>query len=318
MRLDLTSLRLFLAVVEERSMAHAAAREHITPPAISKRIAELEADLGVVLFERQRTGIRTTPAGEALAAEVRSVFHALERMQGKLSEYANGQRGQVRILSSPSGLVGPLPEHLKSFMQAQPLVNLRLDERHSEEVVQGVGDGDADIGVFAHHIIPRNHSVVEALTVVPYQTLRLVLMTPRDHPLSTRREVGFAEAAEYQFVGLSEASAVGILMLRIASEQGLKLQSKIQVTGFEPLRRMIQAGLGIGILPEFCAYPYAEAMQLACVPLTDSWAQYQIDICTRAPETLAFAARLTLEHLLRAASTPEESSPSDVTNLMVR
>ncbi len=299
-------------------MAHAAAREHITPPAISKRIAELEADLGVVLFERQRTGIRTTAAGEALAAEVRGVFHALEQMQGKLSEYANGQRGQVKILSSPSGLVGSLPEHLKSFMQAHPLVNLRLDERHSEEVVQGVGSGDADIGVFAHHIIPRNHTVVEALAVVPYQTLRLVLMTPKDHPLSIRREVAFADAAEHQFVGLSEASAVGVLLLRIAAEQGIKLQTKIQVTGFEPLRRMIQAGLGIGILPEFCAYPYAEAMQLTCIPLTDNWAQYQIDICTRAPEALAFAARLTLEHLLRSVRAPEEPTPSNVTNLMVR
>ena len=294
-------------------MAHAAAREHITPPAISKRIAELEAELDVVLFERQRTGIRTTAAGEALAAEVRGVFHALERMQGRLSEYANGQRGQVKILSSPSGLVGSLPEHLKSFMQAHPLVSLRLDERHSEEVVHGVGEGDADIGVFAHHIIPLNDTVVGALTVVPYQTLRLVLMTPKDHPLGTRREVAFAEAAEYQFVGLSEASAVGVLMLRIASEQRLKLKSKIQVTGFEPLRRMIQAGLGIGILPEFCAYPYAEAMRLACVPLTDSWAQYQIDICTRAPETLAFAARLTLEHLMRSATAHQPSS-FDMTN----
>jgi len=63
LRLDLTTLRLFLAVVEERSMAHAAEREHITPPAISKRITDLESDLGVVLFERQRTGIRTTAAG---------------------------------------------------------------------------------------------------------------------------------------------------------------------------------------------------------------------------------------------------------------
>ena len=80
MRLDLTSLRVFLAVVEARSMAHAAEREHITPPAVSKRITELESDLGVILFERQRTGIRTTAAGDALATEVRAVFHALERM----------------------------------------------------------------------------------------------------------------------------------------------------------------------------------------------------------------------------------------------
>ena len=287
-------------------MARAAEREHITPPAVSKRIAELESELGVVLFERQRTGIRTTAAGDALAAEVRDVFHALERMQGKLSEYANGQRGQVGILSAPSGLVGPLPEHLKAFMQAHPLVSLRLDERHSEEVVRGVAEGEADIGIFAHHIIPQVHAVAEGLTVIPYQTLRLMLLTPKDHPLSERREVAFVEAAEYAFVGLSEASAVGVLIHKITAERGLTLKSRIQVTGFEPLRRMVQAGLGVGILPEHCAYPYSEAMGLSCVPLVDSWARYQDDICTRAPETLAFSARLTLEHLLRAASPLRE------------
>ena len=315
MRLDLTTLRLFLAVVEERSMARAAEREHITPPAVSKRIGELESDLGVMLFERQRTGIRTTPAGDTLAAEVRQVFHALERMQGKLSEYANGRRGQVSILSSPSGLVGPLPEHLKAFMLAHPLVSLRLDERHSDEVVRGVAEGQADIGIFAHHIIPQVHAVAEGLTVVPYQTLRLMLLTPKDHPLSGRREVAFVEAAEYPFVGLTEASAVGVLIHRITAEQGLMLKSRIQVTGFEPLRRMVQAGLGVGILPEYCAYPYSEAMGLSCVPLADNWAQYQDDICTRSPETLAFSARLTLEYLMRAASPP--SGLSDIASIIV-
>ena len=296
LRFDLTTLRLFLAVFEERSMSRAAEREHIAAPAISKRIGELESALGVMLFERLSTGIRPTAAGEALASEARSVFHSLDRMQGRLSEYASGQRGEVRILSNPSGLVGSLPEDLKSFMLAHPQVGVRLDEQHSDEVVRGVADGDADIGIFAHHI------GAEELTIVPYQSVRLMLVTPKNHPLSNKRNVSFAEAAEHDFVRLAEESAVGALILGIASAQGVTLKGKLQVTGFDALRRMVQVGLGIGVIPEFGARPYRSAMDLHCVSLTDSWAQYRLNICTRAPETLSMSARLMLRHLQRGAS----------------
>ena len=216
-------------------------------------------------------------------------------MQFKLSEYASGQSGLVRVFSNPSGLVGSLPEELRSFMLTHPKVNVRLDERHSSEVVQGVAEGDADIGIFAHHIDATG------LTVVPYQTVQLVLVTPKGHPLANQRKVGFVEAVDHVFVGLSEASAVGALVLKIASAQGLKLKSTLEVTGFEALRRMVQAGLGIGVIPEFCARPYTKAMHLSCVHLADSWANYQLDLCTRSPETLSMSVRHLLKHLTRPA-----------------
>jgi DNA-binding transcriptional LysR family regulator len=303
LRFDLTTLKLFLAVVEERSMAKAAEREHITPPAISKRIGELEAALGVALFERLSTGLRPTPAGEALAAEARSVFHGLDRMQGRLSEYASGQRGLVTIFSNPSGLVASLPADLKAFMDAHPLVNVRLDEHHSDEVVRGVAEGDADIGIFAHHI------GAEDLNIIAYRTVQLMLVTPKNHPLARKREVSFAEAIGHEFVALSEESAVGALLLNIASAQGLKLKARLQVTGFEALTRMVHAGFGVGVIPQLGGDPYNRGMQLSFVPLTDSWAQYRLNICTRAPETLSRSVRLMLEQLLRGAETAIPQKP---------
>lgn len=298
MRFDLTTLKLFVAVFEERSMAKAAEREHITPPAISKRIAELEASLGVTLFERLSTGIRPTPAGEALAIEARGIFHSLERMQGRLSEYASGRRGAVRIYSNPSGLVASLAEDLKTFVDTHPEVSVRVDEHHSDEVVRGVAAGDADIGIYAHHI------GAEDLTIVPYRSVRLVLLVRRDHPLAERSDVAFAEAAAHELVGLTEDSAVGTLVSSIASAQGLKLRSRVQVTGFEALRRMVRAGLGVGVVPESrTAAPQADG-ELVSVPLTDSWAQYGLNLCTRGPETLSMAARLMVEHLLRGQTPP--------------
>ena len=292
MRFDLTTLKLFVAVFEERSMARAAEREHITAPAISKRISELETSLGVTLFERLNTGSRPTPAGEALANEARGIFHSLERMQGRLSEYASGRRGSVRIYSNPSGLVASLADDLRTFLETRTDVSVRVDEHHSDDVVRGVAAGDADIGIYAHHI------GAEDLTIVPYRSVQLVLVMREDHPLAGKTALAFAEAVEYDFVGLAENSAVGALVSSIASAQGLTVRHRVEVTGFEALRRMVQAGLGIGVVPESSG----KAMRtgdLVSVPLTDDWAHYRLNLCTRGPETLSMTARLMVEHLLR-------------------
>jgi DNA-binding transcriptional LysR family regulator len=225
-------------------------------------------------------------------------------MCSRISEYAAGDRGKVKILCSPAGLVGALPEHLKSFRLQHPLVDMQLHEQRSPDVVRSVAEREADLGIFAYEAGAEALAVSHGLHVIPYQMVRLVLVTPRNHPLSARRSASFAEATAFDFVGYSDESFIGVLVRRIAREQGLQYRSALTVAGFEALRRMVQADLGIGILPEPCAVPYAEAMHLGCVTLADKWAQYRIGICTREPETLPMSARLMLSHL----TTTESSS----------
>lgn len=299
MRIDLTTLQLYLAVVEEGSIARAARRAHLSGPAVSKRISELEHLLGVTLLARHSSGIRTTAAGDALAAEARSVLGTLDRLQAKLSDYAGGRRGSVTLCSGASGLVGRLPEDLKRFSADCPGVSIRVKEMHSRDVVRAVLEGEADIGIHAPHI------PAPGLELHPYQAVRLVLLTPDSHPLARRRRVRLAEAARYEFLGLSEDSALGELLHAIASRGEHALNARIRVAGHEPLRRLVQAGLGVGILPEFCALPYAAAMHLACIPLSDEWARYRLSICTRASDTLSMPTRLLLAQLTSANGRPD-------------
>lgn len=297
MRPDLTTLKLFLAVVEERSIAKAAEREHITGPAISKRITELETALSVQLFDRHPKGIRPTPAGEALAADVRSIFAILDRAENKLSDYAGGERGRIRIHANPSGISGALPGALREYLDAHPMVGIQLEEKHSVDVVRAVTEGEADIGIFAPHV------PAEGLTVQPWQPIRLVLITPQQHALARRKTISLAEAAAYDFVSLSDTSSIGNLVLRVAAEQGVALKHRLQVDGFDGLRRMVEAGLGLAVLPEHCALPYSKAMDFHCVRLSDSWARYRLNICTREPRTLGMAARQLLSHLKSVGQT---------------
>ncbi|HSN40869.1 MAG TPA: LysR family transcriptional regulator [Burkholderiales bacterium] len=296
MRFDLTTLKLFLAVLDEGSLAKAAGREHITAPAISKRITDLEDSLGAQLLERHSSGIRATPAGEALANEARSIFASLDRMRSRLSDYAAGRRGRVRIFSNHSAVVGSLPDHLAGFILANPMIDIQLDEHRSTDIVKGVGDGDADIGIHAPQV------PADGLDIHPYQEVRLVVIAPHGHPLFGKTGMAFAEAADFDFVALSELSTIGSLVLQMAAQENIALKTRLQVTGFEALRRMVQAGMGIGVLPEFSALPYTGAMNFTCIPLSDGWARYRLSICTRPPDTLSMPARLLLAHLRNATA----------------
>ncbi|MCW5576098.1 MAG: LysR family transcriptional regulator [Burkholderiales bacterium] len=296
MRLDLVTLRLFVAVINEGSIAKAAKREHITGPAISKRIAELEELLGVRLIERHTRGIKPTTAGLVLATEARTVLGRIAHIHAQLGEYATGTRGEVRLSSGASGLVGQLPEDLRQFILENPLVQLQIKEQHSPEVVKAITDGDADIGIFAPNI------PAPQLDVYPYQSIQLVLLASTDHPLAQRRSVSFSEAVASSLIGLAEDSALGQRLATVSAENGINISPQIRVTGHEPLRRLVEAGIGIGILPDVCATPYIEAMHLRAIPLRDSWSRYSLNICTRAHETLAAPVQRLLSHLILRAN----------------
>jgi DNA-binding transcriptional LysR family regulator len=296
MNFDLITLRLFTAVVDEASIAKAARKHHITSAAISKRIAELEDRLGVRLLDRRAGGIRPTPPGAALAATARKVLVDLDAVGVTLSEFLEGQRGGVRIFSGPSGIVGSLPDHLTSFAAEHPNITLQIKEQSSADAVQAVRDGLADIAIYAPHI------GTSGLDAYVYQRVQLVLLVGRNHALANRKAITFAEAARHEFIGLSSDSALGELLQRVMRETGVRIRKRFEVTGHEPVRRLVQAGVGVGILPITGVLPYAEAMGLHCIRLADKWAMYRLGICTQPYRVLSLPARKVLDHLVKNAA----------------
>src|SRR5215212_7135015 len=146
-RIDLTSLQLFVAVCELGSIGKAAEREFIAASAVSKRLSDLETTLDTALLYRHTRGVDLTPAGESLLHHARSVLSSLEKMQGELSEYADGIRGHVRIHASISAVVQFLPEDLGEFSKHHPQVKIDLEEHLSSEVIRAVQEGTADLGI---------------------------------------------------------------------------------------------------------------------------------------------------------------------------
>lgn len=292
-QIDQMTLRLFLAVCEEGSIARAAEREFIAPSAVSKRLADLEALADVALLSRSQRGVRPTAAGEAMLQHARQIMRGYERLQAELSEYAAGARGYVRVLANVSSMVEFLPEALAAFLQAHPLIRVDLDERVSADIVRGVEEGQADLGI-CRGFVPTG-----SLEVVPYRTDHLAAIVPAGHPLASRDAVSFVETLDYDQLGLASNASVNALMQRIAAEKGRELAYRTCVSTFDAAYRFIQAGLGIAVLPR-------EALErrgggpgtLTAVPLQEAWAERRFVICMRDRAALALPAARLLDHLL--------------------
>ena len=292
-RIDLTSLQLFVAVCELGSIGRAAEREFIAASAVSKRLSDLEAAVDTALLYRHSRGVTLTPAGESLLHHARTVLFGLERMQGELSEYAEGVRGHVRMHANISAIVQFLPEDLGHFARAHSQIKIDLQEHLSPEVLQAVQEGAADLGLCQAPAA----GVDAALQSRPYRSDELVLVVPQSHALSARSALDFEEALGEDIVGLHAGSSISLALQQAAARAGQPLRQRIQVTSLDAMCRMIDQGLGVGVLPHR-AYQLLHGLgRLAAVPLNNAWAQRELRLVARDFASLPPTATLLVEHL---------------------
>jgi DNA-binding transcriptional LysR family regulator len=290
-RLDLTTLQLFLAVYEEGTLTRAAEREAIAVSAASKRLLELEQAVGAVLFERRARGMDLTPAGETLLHHARRVLRDVENIGIELAEHASGVRGYVRMMANLSAIVEFLPEDLRAFLSMHDQIKIDLEERPSGGIVEGVADSLVDLGICSGDADTRG------LDATHYRHDRLAIVMPGDHPLARRGSVAFADTLDYDHIGLHSASSINMRTHLAARQAGRVLRLRIHVPGFDAVCRMVQAGMGVGVLPLQVFEAMGRQLGLAAVPLEDDWAARNLIIVVRDPDALSPVSRMLFDHL---------------------
>jgi len=279
--LDLTTLRLFVAVCDHRNIGRAGQQERIGASAISKRLAQLEERLGAPLLERHRRGVVPTAAGDMLLEHARTMLATADRVARDMAAYRQGVKERIRILASVSVITETLPDDVAAFLQMPDHVQIRVDieERTSAELVRALKEGLAPMGIC------WDAADTEGLQTRPYRSDALSVAVHRDHPLAKRESCDFAQTLAYEHVGLPENSAVHVMLARAAAILGKPIHYRANVTTFDASLRCVQAGLGLAIIPK-------EIMRL-----TDAWAKRRFAICYRSPAHLSPAAKLLLAHL---------------------
>jgi DNA-binding transcriptional LysR family regulator len=298
MLFDLTDLRLFIFVAELKSLTKAAERMHLSLPAGSNRMKELEARFGMRLLYRENKGVMLSPAGETLLLHAQQFMQQVERLKSDMQQYNNGIKGHIRIFANTTAVTEFMPQVLGSFLASHPHVNVALEERLNHDIIRGVQDGTADIGVAAGPVQGQG------LEIINFSTDRLVLATALDHPLATAGSISFVETLAYPHIGLHEGSTLLHFLNQVVNDSGERLQLRIQVRGFDAMCRMVEANVGIGILPQSAARRHSQSMKLALVELTDLWAVRERSVVVQKLEGLPVYARELVE-LIRSQARRE-------------
>ena len=293
MNYDLTTLDIFVAVAEEKNLTRAARRKHLAVSAISKRIKELEDQVGSALLVRNSRGVELTPAGQSIAFYARQLQGVLGHMENELAEFGSGIKGHVRIHAITSAIAQFLPKDIARFVNAYPLIKFDIEERVGSAVVQAVCEGHADLGIFAQQ------TPAQGLEVFPYRQDELVVLVAQGHALAGKASVTFTEVLAHEFVGPHADSSVHALLLSEAGKLGERLDFKIRISSFECMCQMVEAGLGLAILPRALARPHLKASRLKILSLDEPWARRDLLIGIRNFQNASPTARALIDSLGR-------------------
>lgn len=290
---DLVDLRLFINIAEAGNLTRGANRSNLSLGAASLRIKNFEEALGTQLLRRHSAGVELTSAGKVLLGHALRVYQQLECLHGDLQAFSHGLKGKVRIFANTTAITELLPAALGAWLAAHPLVDIDLEEKLSPDIARAVADGSVDIGILAGTV------QADGLEMIPYQHDRLVLTVPFGHALAAEDEITFAQATGLNFVSLHTGSAIHSFADQVASDMGVSLNVRIRVSGFEAMCRMIEADVGVGLLPASVARRLQASHRIKVLRLSDQWAVRELKICLRSLQELPTFAQELVEFLVK-------------------
>jgi LysR family transcriptional activator of glutamate synthase operon len=240
----LNRLHCFEVVVEEAGFKRATARLHITQPALSYQIKQLEDELGVLLFYRRPGGVTPTEAGQLLYKHVQRVSAAVQHAQHAIKQLAEGHAGEIRIGTVNSVGIHFLPQLLISMRERYPATRPSVLYRLSGEVIEALLTNQLDVAILAEP--PVDHRL-------RYETLfeeRVSLIVGRSHPLFGVTTVGARLLRNLQFVSLSAQTPTGALVAAHLNRAGIAAEPIVSTENVETVKRMVQLGMGVAFLPD--------------------------------------------------------------------
>ncbi|MCI4429061.1 MAG: LysR family transcriptional regulator [Burkholderiales bacterium] len=294
---DLTDLRLFLHVLETGSITAGARAAHLSLAAGSARVLGMEQALTTPLLTRGRRGVLPTAAGLALVQHARTVLQQAEQLRLDLEEHARSRKHHIALIGTSAAIREYLPDALGDFLAQHPLVNVSVAEAASEESVQAVLVGSADIAFVTER------PAIQGLEFYPFVVNRFALVVPRGHPLvqdACGRVISEALADGCDVVGLPEGSALQDTWEARAAGRGAALNYRVRVPGFDAQLRLIERGVGVAILPEDTAQRGARTMAIEVLTLSDPYLLRRLLICVQRLSALPPYTQSLIEQLCTA------------------
>ena len=285
--MDTQNLRAFLLVAESGSFSKAAKRLHLTQPAVSKRIAQLEAQLNVSLFDRIGRRISTTEAGEALLPHARAVHLEMQAAQQSVRDLAGEVRGRLRLATSHHIGLHRLPPLLSFFSKAFPAVQLDIDFMDSEQAYELTLQGEVELAVVT--LAPS--SIVNIVTR-PIWLDPLDFMVQEGTQLTRKKALGLKELSRHPAILPGLNTYTGQIVKSLFEQRSLPIQIAITTNYLETIRMMASVGLGWTVLPRSMRDP-----SLATLPIRDARIERTLGAIHHEGRSLSRAAQAFIEAL---------------------
>jgi DNA-binding transcriptional LysR family regulator len=291
--MQLQQLRYVLALAEEGQFVRAAAHLHVAQPSISTAVRALERELGVRLFDRARSGLVLTAAGEAFLPWARQALADCDAGVAAVRELSGLRRGRVVLGATPSLTTTLLPSVLSGFGRDHPGVELVVEEAGSGVLVERLEEGRMDLALV---ILPVERSWVRT---VPLAEEELVLAVPTGHALASRPAVGLADLARVPLVMFRDGYDLRETTLSACARAGVRPRFAVEGLEMDGVLAMAAAGLGGAVLPESAV---AAGSDLVGVPFRPRALVREFGLAYRRDRTLSAAASRVSSLLTEAAA----------------
>lgn len=291
-QIDLFTLKLFLAVVEEGQVGRAATRENIAASAATKRIQDLEEVVGARLFERNPRGVLPTAAGLVLTRHLTQVFSSLDSIGRELGEFTQGVRGTIRVASTGGIIFQYLSREVAEFARNFPLVDLDLREGTNPEVIQTVNAGEVDVAVFVG--LPGHEN--SAHDELEYRTDRLVAVVPVGHALTHQQHVKVSDLLALNFIAIEPTTSLMAQVRQAAAQAGIAFKPKYTVNSVYAATSLVRVNQGVTIQPDHMLT--AQDLEFVqTIPLDERWALRRLVVATPRGRTPTVATQNFVEQL---------------------
>jgi DNA-binding transcriptional LysR family regulator len=274
--LELAQLEAFIQVAHHRSFSRAAEALFLTQPSVTARIQSLEREIGERLFERTGRSVTLTDAGHAFMPHAQRALTAVQEGTDAIEAVRHGDVGSIRIGASSSIATYVLPAILKKFREQRPRVHVYLSTGQTEDIIEGMLTGETHLAVTRF----TQHPEVESLHLFNDD---LTLVVAPSHPFAKKRGVTIAEAGREPFLFFERGSSYHSLTYSMFLRAGVVPESVMELDSMETTKHMVEAGLGVAILPVVSVMREREAGTLVAVDLRDMEQPAQREIGVHVP-----------------------------------
>ena len=265
MKIDTTTVQLVLAAAEEGSISRAADKLNLAVAAASKRVTDLEQQLGTKLFKRLPRGVKVTESGVKLLAHVRQIDNLIGRLEGDALALSDGRDGRIIIGAPKSVVIQSLAQEIFRIQEKYPQILLKILEENSQVVQQSLRDKVIDVGIY------EKTSGFLDLEKFHYQHDRLVLVYSRAHFQFLSEPVSIDELLNIPIVSLGKGSAILFAVQRAHQSRGRVFRNNFSVSGFDTMLALVRNGLGIGLMPPEVLRSFHPEAALGSAEIEGDW-----------------------------------------------